>query len=206
MGGEHKTRVIGLTGGTGSGKSVAARRFEQLGFPILDADSIGHELLLPGGDAEAGVIAAFGDDIVSDARIDRSKLGARVFADPDARQRLNAIVHPRIKKEIKRRIQSLAEEGHRTVIVDAALIGESGEREPCLDGVILVTCPEEIRVQRLIKARELTRDEALRRVRAQTTPENKLAIADWVLDNEGSVKDFLESVERVALELRADEG
>ncbi|HQH51739.1 MAG TPA: dephospho-CoA kinase, partial [Candidatus Hydrogenedentes bacterium] len=94
----------------------------------------------------------------------------------------------------------------RTVIVDAALIGESGEREPCLDGVILVTCPEEIRVQRLIKARELTRDEALRRVRAQTPPENKLAIADWVLDNEGSVKDFLESVERVALELRADEG
>ena len=198
-------RVIGLTGGTGSGKSEAARRFEELGFPVINADAIGHELLLPGSEAEADVIEAFGHGILTDDRVDRNKLGARVFAEPEARHTLNAIVHPRIKHEIKRRIRSFAEKGHKTVIIDAALIAESGEREPCLDGLILVTSSEKVRAQRLVKARGLTFEEAMQRIRSQTPPETKLALADWVLDNEGELDGFLSSVEHVASELRACE-
>jgi dephospho-CoA kinase len=198
-------RVIGLTGGTGSGKSEAARRFEELGFPIINADTIGHEFLLPGNQAEKEIIEAFGPDIVTDDRIDRNKLGALVFSDLKARTKLNGIVHPQIKKEIKRRIEAFAEQGHKTVIIDAALIGESGKRDPCLDGLILVTCPAEVRVQRLVKARNITHGEALQRVRSQIPPETKLALADWVLDNRGALDDFLRSVEHLALELRAYE-
>ena len=199
----RRIRVIGLTGGTGSGKSEAAERFEELGFPIINADVVGHELIAPGGEAESGVMEAFGDEVVTDGRIDRAKLGARVFADPGARSRLNAIVHPRIKREIKRRIRALEEEGHETVVIDAALIAESGEREPCLDGLIVVTCPEEIRARRLMQARGLTRDAVMDRIRSQTPPEQKLALADWVLDNEGGIEDLRRGVDRLASELRA---
>ncbi len=194
-------QVIGITGGTGSGKSEAARRFEELGFPVIDADRIGHEVLEPGGEAAPAVMAAFGPGILSAGQIDRKKLGARIFAEPEARQQLNAITHPCIKREIKRRIKALAAQGHRTVFLDAALIAESGEREQCLDGLILVTCPESVRLQRLMETRGLARDEAMARMRAQTPPDQKLALADWVLDNEGSVGNLRRQVERLAMEL-----
>ncbi len=202
---QHKIRVIGLTGGTGSGKSEAARRFAELGFPVIDADAIGHEVIKPGGEAETAVIQAFGPDIVSEGHIDRSELGDRVFSDPQARKKLNEIVHPCIKTQIRRRIRDLASQGHKTVILDAALIGESGEREPCLDGLILVTCRETTRIERLMKARGLTREAAAQRVRAQTPPDKKLALADWVLDNEDSLEGFLVRVESLARELKTYE-
>ncbi len=202
----EKVRIIGITGGTGAGKTEVARHFEELGFPIIDADRIGHEVLEPGGEAVSAVLDAFGPEILTAGRIDRKKLGARVFADPATRQRLNAIAHPCIKREIKRRVKALAAQGHRTVILDAALIAESGERERCLDGLILVTSPEGLRIQRLMKARGLAREEAVARIRAQTPPEKKLALADWVLDNEGSVADLHRRVERLAMELRDSEG
>ncbi|HOF41889.1 MAG TPA: dephospho-CoA kinase [Candidatus Hydrogenedentes bacterium] len=195
-------QVIGITGGTGSGKSEAARRFEELGYPVIDADRIGHDVLEPGGEAAPAVVAAFGQEILCAGQIDRKKLGARIFAEPEARQQLNAITHPCIKREIKRRIKALAAQGHRTVLLDAALIAESGMREPCLDGLILVTCPESVRLQRLMKARGLSQDEAMARMRAQTPPDQKLALADWVLDNEGSVADLRRQVDHLARELK----
>ncbi len=202
---QGRIRVLGIAGGTGSGKSEAARRFEELGFPVINADAIGHDLIRPGGDAEALVVEAFGRGILSEGQIDRVKLGARVFADPDARKRLNEIVHPLIKQEIKLKIKALAAEGCKTVLIDAALIAESGEKEPCLDGFILVTSPEEIRAQRLVKNRGLSHKEAMARIRSQRPPEKKLALADWVLDNDGSVEDLRRGVDALALELRAYE-
>ncbi|MGI6461948.1 MAG: dephospho-CoA kinase [Candidatus Hydrogenedentales bacterium] len=198
-------QVIGITGGTGSGKSEAARRFEELGFPVIDADRIGHEVLEPGGEAAPAVMTAFGPGILSAGQIDRKKLGARIFAEPEARQQLNAITHPCIKREIKRRIKALAAQGHRTVFLDAALIAESGQREQCLDGLILVTCPESVRLQRLMETRGLARGEAMARIRAQTPPDQKLALADWVLDNEGSVGNLRRQVEHLAMELKERE-
>ena len=115
-------RIYGLAGGTGCGKSEVARVFADSGIPVIGADAIGHELIASGGGAVEAVTQAFGDGILTGGVIDRAKLGALVFADPDARERLNAIVHPLIAEEIDRRCGSLADAGHPFVVIDAALL------------------------------------------------------------------------------------
>jgi dephospho-CoA kinase len=198
-------RIYGLTGGTGSGKSEAARRFTELGIPVLDADAIGHEVIAPGGPAEPAAREVFGDEILSDGRIDRVKLGALVFSDPEARRRLNDIVHPAIRMEIAIRCASLAEAGHALAIIDAALLAENGRKEPFLDGLIVVTCAARTRARRLIERCGLDEDEVRRRFAAQTPPENKVAIADWVIDNNGTIEALRARVDEVARELLGDE-
>ncbi len=191
-------RIYGLTGGTGSGKSEAARRFAELGVPIIDADAIGHAVIARGGAAENAVIAAFGPEIVSHGAIDRAKLGARVFRDADARGRLNAIVHPAIGTAIATRCAALAEEGHDAAIIDAALLAENGKKDDYLSGLIVVTCPLDLRVRRLTALRRIDEPEARRRIAAQTPPERKLAIADWVIDNSGSKEELRARVDAIA--------
>ncbi len=199
-------RIYGLTGGTGSGKSEAGRRFQELGIPVLDADAIGHRLLEPGGGAAGAVVEAFGEDILTDGVIDRDKLGTRVFGDADARQRLNAIIHPAIRMEIAVRCMGLAEQGHELALIDAALIGENGWRDPYLNGLILVTCPRDTRLQRLMKARGLTEEEAARRIAAQTPPEEKIPLADWVIENTGTLETLWARVDEIAQELKHHSG
>lgn len=196
-------RIYGLTGGTGSGKSEAARRFEMRGIPVIDADAIGHEVIAPGGAAEKAVIQAFGPGIVTDGAVDRVKLGARVFSDTAARQQLNAIVHPAIAFEIAMRCAALADQGHDAVIVDAALIAENGRKEDYLSGLMVVTCPAEERVRRLVAHRGIEEAEARRRIAAQTPPEEKLALADWVIDNSGTKEALHARVDAIAGELKA---
>ncbi|MBM3290214.1 MAG: dephospho-CoA kinase [Candidatus Hydrogenedentes bacterium] len=194
-------RIYGLTGGTGSGKSEAARRFAAQGVPTIDADAIGHEVIAPGGAAERGVIGAFGDGIVTGGAIDRVKLGALVFRDDAARKRLNAIVHPAIGMTIAMRCAALAEQGHDAVIVDAALLAENGRKEDYLAGLIVVIAPVELRVRRLAEHRGIDDAEARRRIAAQTPPENKLALADWTIDNSGTKDDLYAQVDAIAREL-----
>ena len=194
-------RIYGITGGTGSGKSEAARRFAELGFAIIDADMIGHEVIAPGGAAEKAVIDAFGHAVVTDGVIDRGKLGARVFSDDDARKRLNAIVHPAIGMAIAMRCAALAEQRHDAVIIDAALIAENGKKDDFLSGLIVVTCPVDERVRRLVERRGLDEAEARRRIAAQTPPERKLAVADWVIDNSGSREELRDRIDAIAEEL-----
>jgi dephospho-CoA kinase len=196
-------RIYGLTGGTGSGKSEAARRFEMRGIPVIDADAIGHEVIAPGGAAEKAVIQAFGPGIVTDGAVDRAKLGARVFSDTAARQQLNAIVHPAIAFEIAMRCAALADQGHDAVIVDAALIAENRRKEDYLSGLMVVTCPAEERVRRLVAHRGIEEAEARRRIAAQTPPEEKLALADWVIDNSGTKEALHARVDAIAGELKA---
>ena len=179
-------RIYGLTGGIGSGKSEAARRFRERGIPVLDADAIGHHVIAPGGSATQDVIAAFGSDILTDGIIDRKKVAALAFSDPSALQRLNRIVHPAIYREIAARCAALAQSGHCTAIVEAALIAENGVKEPFFDGLIVVTCPEALRIERLISQRGMTREDAAQRIAAQSAPERKLALADWVIVNDGA--------------------
>lgn len=195
-------RIYGLTGGTGSGKSEAARRFEARGIPVIDADAIGHEVIAPGGAAEKAVIQAFGLDIVTGGAIDRAKLGARVFSDEAARRQLNAIVHPAIGLEIAMRCAALADQGHDAVIVDAALIAENGRKEDYLSGLMVVTCPAEERVRRLVAHRGIEETEARRRIAAQTPPEEKVALADWVIDNSGTKEALYARVDAIAGELK----
>lgn len=197
-------RIFGLTGGTGSGKSTVARLFQERGIPVVDADKVGHEVIAPGGAAEADVVNAFGEGILTSGKIDRTKLGALVFGAPDKLQQLNAIVHPRLFAEVGQRIQGHASAGAPAVIVDAALLAEKGEREPWLSDLILVSCPEPIRVERLHSYRGLPREEARRRMAAQTDPESKRLLARWVIDNAGVEAALTPQVEAILEDLRSD--
>ena len=196
-------RIYGLTGGTGSGKTIAANRFEQHGICVIDADKAGHQLLEPGGGAYQQVVEQFGSDILTNGRIDRGKLGQLVFGDEAAREKLNAIVHPLIFQVISRRCAELYREGHRAVIVDAALLAENGVREKWLDGLILVTAPREVRAARLVAGRLITPEQAQQRIEAQSDPDQKRAAADWVVENGGDIEAFLAKIDAIAGEIHA---
>ncbi len=197
-------QLHGLTGGIGSGKTEAAARFASRGIPVIDADGLGHEVLEPGGKAEAAVRDAFGDRIMNGGRIDREILGTLVFADDTAREKLNEIVHPVIFEEIGARCRVYSLEGFRTAIVEAALLGEHGRKEPFLDGLILVLCPAELRVARLVAGRGLAEAEAWRRIRAQRAPEEKLPLADWTIENTGSIAELHQRVDAIVESIHAD--
>ena len=194
--------IVGLTGGTGSGKSAAARRFEERGIPVVDADRVGHEVIAPGGAAEQAVIAAFGPEILECDTINRLKLGKRVFSDAVALDTLNRIVHPVIYAEMLTRCQMLATAGHRVVVIDAALLAEDGERLPWLDRLALVLSPVEMRIQRLVEGRGFTEQEARARVASQTPPERKIPLADWVIVNDGPLPELHRKVDAIVEELR----
>ncbi len=197
-------RIYGLTGGTGSGKSAAARHFETLGIPVIDADRVGHEVIEPGGTAEEAVRSAFGNDVVTENAIDREKLGALVFRDPVARETLNGIVHPAIRLEMANRCAQYAAEGHDVVIIDAALLAENGTLDDYFAGLILVLAPLETRVARLTGPRAIPEDEARRRIAAQRPPEDKVALARWVIENSGTLDELHEQVARISGELKHD--
>jgi dephospho-CoA kinase len=197
-------RIYGLTGGTGSGKSAAARQFETLGIPVIDADRVGHEVIEPGGAAEAAVVSAFGDAVITDGVIDREKLGGLVFRDPDARIKLNGIVHPAIRLEMANRCAQFAAAGNEIAIIDAALLGENGKLDDYFSGLILVLAPVETRIERLTGLRGIAEDEARRRIAAQRPPEDKVALARWVIENTGTLEELHKHVERITGELKQD--
>jgi dephospho-CoA kinase len=194
-------RIYGLTGGIGSGKSEAARRFEALGLPVIDADRIGHEAIEPGGAAERGVIEAFGEGILTGGRIDRKKLAERVFGDLAALDRLNRLTHPAVAQEIARRTADLADAGHQVAIIEAALHAEDGKLAEWLSGLVLITCPEQTRIERLVRDRGMSPVEARARIASQTPPETKAPLAKWIIRNDGDFDRLQKQVERVAREL-----
>lgn len=191
-------KLYGLTGGIGCGKSEAAKRFVERGIPVIDADKIGHRMLEPGGPAAAGVVAAFGDAILTDGRIDRAKLGRVIFDDSAARRRLNALVHPPLMREVAEQCTRLGAAGHEGMIVDAALLAEDGRRDSWVTGLILVLCPADVRRRRLVEIRGMDPDEAQHRIDAQTPPEAKVPLADWVIENAGTIEDLRARVDEVA--------
>jgi len=197
-----RMRVYGLTGGAGSGKSEAGRRLSHAGIPVIDADRVGHELLEPGGAAVDPVIEAFGCEVTTAGAVDRAKLADWVFGDPEALRKLNAIVHPRIMQVTAGRLAALAGAGHAAAVVDAALIAEGGKRDVCLDGLIVVTCREDIRLDRLVRLRGMDIEQARKRIAAQTPAEKKVPLADWVIVNEGSLETLWVRVDEIAAAIR----
>jgi dephospho-CoA kinase len=196
-------QIYGLTGGIGSGKSEVRRRLAARGVPVMDADMAGHEVLEPGGLAVEAVLAAFGDAILTGGRIDRDKLAAIVFADAAARKTLNAIVHPLIGMRIAEHCVARVQEGHSAIVVEATLFAENGTRETWLDGLILVLSREDIRLERLTGARGMSREDALKRIAAQTPPEQKEPLADWVIHNNGSIEELHAATDPIARQILA---
>ncbi|MCK5863228.1 MAG: dephospho-CoA kinase [Candidatus Hydrogenedentes bacterium] len=195
-------KIIGITGGIGSGKSVAADYFRKAGIPVIDTDKTGHDLLENNTTVQKAVIADFGDDITEDGKtISREKLAALIFTDTLSRQRLNAILHPEIIAEVKRYCTVLQEAGKRAVLVEAALIGESKHKEPWLTALILVAASESVRIKRLMQYRDFSREEAQRRIAVQTPPEKKIALADWIIDNNSHLEALQTQVLQIAEEI-----
>lgn len=189
--------VVGLTGGICSGKSTIAEMFQRLGATVIDADQVAHALVEPGQPLFETVASAFGREIVgADGRIDRRRLGAMVFADPEARRRLEAILHPAIIEECEWRIRQAEVSGTSLCLVNAALLIESGWHARC-DAVILVEASEAIQLDRLVGSRGLSRDEAMLRIRSQMPQHKKRRHARYVIENDGPLKETERQVKAV---------
>ena len=170
--------LVGLTGNIATGKSTVAGMLTDLGATVIDADAVAHEVIRAGGPVYEEVVDAFGKEMVGpDGEIDRARLGAKVFAEPEAMRRLEAIVHPEVLVEVARRVAAT----RSAVVVEAIKLIEAGMAEGC-DSLWVTTCPAEQQVQRLMEGRGLSREEAERRVLAQPPQEEKLALADVVID------------------------
>ncbi len=186
---------IGLTGGIGAGKSTVARELERLGAVVVDADSIAREVVAPGTGGLAAVVAEFGDDVLTaEGALDRPALGRIVFADPEARARLEAITHPLIAGETARRVAGLAPDS--VVVHDVPLLVENRLAEN-YDLVVVVGADEGVRVGRLVRDRGMSEEDALARVRAQASDAERRAVADVWLDNSGSPDELLAQVRRL---------
>jgi dephospho-CoA kinase len=186
---------IGLTGGIGSGKSSAARRFGELGALVIDADLVAREVVEPGTDGLRAVAAEFGDRVLDgEGRLDRPALAAVVFADEGARARLNGVLHPRIRARVAERIA--AAPAGTVVVQDIPLLTETGQAGS-FDLVVVVEAPPALRVERLTRDRGMPAEQARARMASQATDEQRRAIADVVLVNDGSVEDLRAQVDRV---------
>ena len=193
---------VGITGSIASGKSMVARRLKDQGIPVIDLDKVGHEVLRKRHEAFVPVVEAFGEGILAeDGEIDRKKLGALVFADPAARERLNQIMHPRIRAEEARRVDAMAEAGETAVATEAALLIETGQRKR-FDFFVVVGCTPQIQVARLMKRDHCTADEAKRRIESQLSFEEKKAEADWVIDTSGEKETTLVETDRLVEEIK----
>jgi dephospho-CoA kinase len=179
---------VGLTGGIGAGKSEVSRRLAAQGAVVIDADAIAREVVEPGTDGLAEVVEAFGPEVLRpDGGLDRPRLGEVVFADPERRGRLNAIIHPRVAA---RMAELEREAGPGAIVVhDVPLIAEGG-RADAYDLVVVVDAPARVQVERLVRSRGMTREQAKARMAAQASREQRLAIADIVIDNSGSLAEL----------------
>jgi dephospho-CoA kinase len=187
--------IIGLTGGIGSGKSTVAAMLAERGARVIDADRIGHEAYLPGTPGWDQIVAAFGRDVVAaDGTIDRAALGRRVFADPDALETLNRIVHPLIAQEIQARLGAALQTGDAPVVIEAALLLDAGWR-PLVDVVWVVVTPRSAVIDRVHAQRGLAPADIEARIAAQTTDEQRRRLADVVIENAGSIEDLRRTVD-----------
>lgn len=180
--------VIGLTGGIASGKSAAARVLAALGVGIVDADQLAREVVAKGSEGLAAVVAAFGSEVLTaDGSLDREKLAARVFREPDARQVLQAITHPRIGVRSAERLAELAATATPYVVYDAPLLVEVGAHKG-MDALIVIAAPRQTQIARAVARDGMAPDEAERRIAAQLPLADKVAVADYVVNNDGSLE------------------
>ncbi|WP_457982423.1 dephospho-CoA kinase [Bacillus paralicheniformis] len=183
------TLVIGLTGGIASGKSTVAQMFQQCGITVVDADVIAKEAVEQGMPAYHKIAETFGQGVLLETGgIDRRKLGEIIFTNEEKRMQLNAIVHPEVRKMMIKQRDEAIRAGERFVVLDIPLLYESG-LEHLTDKVIVVWVPMELQLERLMKRNRLTEDEALNRIHAQHSLDEKKKKADAVIDNSGSLKD-----------------
>ena len=194
--------LIGLTGNIATGKSVVAKMLAELGARVIDADRVAHEVMTPGGPAYDAVVTAFGREIVApNGAIDRAMLGEIVFRDPDALRRLEAAVHPATIEAVTQRI---SEASDPVVVVEAIKLIEAGMHRG-YDELWVVTAPRSLQIERLVRKRGLAEEAAVLRVDSQPPQEEKAAVADRVITNDGDLVALREKVEVAWAEIRASQ-
>ena len=193
---------VGLTGGIAVGKSTVMAVLAELGAVCFDADQIARDVVRPGQPALEAVAAEFGPEVLAaDGSLDRAALGRVVFANPERRERLEAILHPPIIAEQDRLVaEAIARDPRAVVVVDAALMIESGGYRR-FDALVVVHCDAETQIERLMRRNGLTRDEALQRIRAQMPQDEKLRFADYTIDTSGTLEETRRRTEAVWAEL-----
>jgi dephospho-CoA kinase len=190
---------VGLTGGVAAGKSTVSGILRQLGAVVIDADALAREVIEPGTPGLAAVVGEFGPEILTDdGHLDRARLGALVFADPERRAALEAIVHPLVRARAVE-LEQAAPPG-AIVVHDIPLLVETGQAGD-FDAVVVVDVPEELQVARAVRERGWSEDEARARVVAQGSRSDRLAVATYVVDNTGTLEDLRHRVTEVFEEL-----
>lgn len=188
------TVVIGLTGGIASGKSVVSQMLADRGALVIDADKVGHEAYRRGSGCYDAVVEAFGSDVVgADGEIDRKALGAKVFAEPALRKRLEGIVWPWMRETMDKRLAKIRTEGTPVVVLEAAVLIEA-DWTPITDQVWVVTVAPEIARQRVMERNGLTAEQADARINAQLTNEERARHAQVIIDNSGTLDELKQHV------------
>lgn len=199
--------LVALTGGIASGKSTVARRLQEHGAIVVDADQVAREVVEPGEPALARIAEEFGPDVIAaDGSLDRAALGAIVFRDPEGRMKLNAITHPAVIERARSLFAAAgAADPEAIVVYDIPLLVEAGRHDE-FDLIVVVHAATETRVRRMIELRGMTREEALHRINSQATDTDRFAIADVVVDADGTLEHTLEQTDALWKNLRARVG
>jgi dephospho-CoA kinase len=196
-------KLVGLTGGIASGKSTVAKILRQLGAAIVDADVLSREVVAPGHDGWNEIVATFGREVLqADQTLDRQKLRTHIFNNPDARKKLEAIIHPRVRSLAEQRIRENAAAGVELIVYEVPLLFE-GKIHEWLRPVILVACDVNIQRQRLQQRDSIDAAAAQKIIDAQMSLEEKRRLADYVIENDGSLADLETQVRAVVAKIQA---
>ncbi len=189
--------LFGLTGGVASGKSSVAARFRARGLDVIDADLLAREVVAPGSEGLAEVVSHFGEDVLDgDGSLNRRRLGRLVFAEPELRDRLNSLLHPRIRARTRQLSQELEQRGVTLACYEAALLVENGladEYRP----LVVVAVPPQLQLRRMMTRDDLTEEQARHRIASQLPLSDKVAMADHVIDNAGSPDQLQERADEI---------
>ncbi|CDQ18268.1 dephospho-CoA kinase [Halobacillus karajensis] len=193
------TLVIGLTGSIASGKSTVAHMFRDLGIPVVDADQISRDVVEPGEPAYRDIVETFSDSVLQvDGTLDRKKLGKVVFTDESKRQKLNKIVHPRVREEMVRQREKYKQQGFAAVVLDIPLLFES-QLTGYVEKTIVVYVNETTQLNRLMKRDQSDQEDAIERINAQIPVKKKAEMADAVIDNNGTVEESFQQLKDILL-------
>jgi len=193
--------VFGLTGGIASGKSVVAEHWRRSGLPVVDADELARQAVAPGSTCLATIIREFGTHMLRDGALDRERMAAEVFADPQRLQQLSRIVHPEVRRLAAEHFERLARAGHGLACYELPLLYEVG-LDRAYAPVVVVSAPDSTRMARLCERNGLSREQAEQRLRAQLPLPEKAARAAYVIDNSGPIADTLRQADEVLAEIR----
>ena len=198
----QKILTVGLTGGIASGKSTVSKTFLQYNIPIVDADQVVRDVVVPGSLGLKRVIDCFGDVYLNaDGTLDRITLGKFVFDNPEELKKLNSIMMPLITEESNKQIDSFKKTEHSIIVYDAALIFEMGNADK-YQPLIVVHCSPESQLERLMKRNGLTKEDALARINAQLPVEEKMRKATFLIDTNGSIESSIKQTEKIILALK----